>query len=206
MDADSPELPGGLPTDRRPFRWIDDPIADPFLLVSPFMAAGGRHGKRPTSSHFPHRRGFPEAITVPIDPEPVVLHASTLFAYRIVERRIRTMDVNRREFMQLTGAAAAAVSVSGLGFSLAPAKAHAQTLKISEAKETSTICCYCAVGCGAIVHTSLKGDGRVVNIEGDPDHVINRGALCSKGASLSQLVENDMRTTEPLYRAPNSTE
>jgi formate dehydrogenase major subunit len=116
------------------------------------------------------------------------------------------MDVNRREFMQLTGAAAAAVSVSGLGFSLAPAKAHAQTLKISEAKETSTICCYCAVGCGAIVHTSLKGDGRVVNIEGDPDHVINRGALCSKGASLSQLVENDMRTTEPLYRAPNATE
>jgi formate dehydrogenase major subunit len=116
------------------------------------------------------------------------------------------MDVNRREFIQLTGAAAAAVSVSGLGFSLAPVKAHAQMLKLNYAKETRTICCYCAVGCGAIVHTSLKGDGRVINIEGDPDHVINRGSLCSKGASLSQLVENNMRVTEPLYRAPNTNE
>lgn len=114
------------------------------------------------------------------------------------------MDVNRREFMQLTGAAAAGISVSGLGFSLAPVKAHAQMLKLAYAKETSTICCYCAVGCGAIVHTSLKGDGRVINIEGDPDHVINRGSLCSKGASLSQLVENDQRATQPMYRAPNS--
>lgn len=116
------------------------------------------------------------------------------------------MDVNRREFMQLTGAAAAAASVSGLGFSLAPVKAHAQMLKLNYAKETRTICCYCAVGCGAIVHTSKKGDGRVINIEGDPEHVINRGSLCSKGASLSQLVENDQRVTEPLYRAPYSNE
>jgi hypothetical protein len=57
-------------------------------------------------------------------------------------------------------------------------------LKTKYAKETTTICCYCAVGCGAIVHTSKKGDGRVINIEGDPDHVINRGSLCSKGAAL----------------------
>jgi formate dehydrogenase major subunit len=62
------------------------------------------------------------------------------------------------------------------------------------------------VGCGAIVHTSKKGDGRVINIEGDPDHVINRGSLCSKGAALSQLVENDQRVTEPMYRAPYSKE
>jgi formate dehydrogenase major subunit len=77
-------------------------------------------------------------------------------------------------------------------------------LKTKYAKETNTICCYCAVGCGAIVHTSRKGDGRVINIEGDPDHVINRGSLCSKGAALAQLVENDSRITEPMYRAPYS--
>jgi formate dehydrogenase major subunit len=52
------------------------------------------------------------------------------------------------------------------------------------------------------VHTSKRGDGRVLNIEGDPDHVINRGALCSKGASLKQLVENENRLTQPMYRAP----
>ena len=116
------------------------------------------------------------------------------------------MKVNRREFIQITGATAAGLAVSGLGFDLEPVKAQAQMLKTKYAKETTTICCYCAVGCGAIVHTSLKGDGRVVNIEGDPDHVINQGSLCSKGAALAQLVENKNRITEPMYRAPHSKE
>ncbi len=116
------------------------------------------------------------------------------------------MNVTRREFIQVSGATAAGIAVSGLGFDLSPVKAHAQMLRTRYAKETTTICCYCAVGCGAIVHTSKKGDGRVINIEGDPDHVINQGALCSKGASLSQLVENENRLTQPLYRAPYSAE
>jgi len=116
------------------------------------------------------------------------------------------MKVTRREFIQVTGAAAAGLAVSGLGFDLKPVKAHAQMLKTKYAKETTTICCYCAVGCGAIVHTSKRGDGRVINIEGDPDHVINRGSLCSKGASLKQLTENQNRLTEPMYRAPYSKE
>ena len=114
------------------------------------------------------------------------------------------MDVNRREFIQITGATAAGLAVSGLGFDLGPVKAHAAMLKTKYAKETTTICPYCAVGCGAIVHTSKKGDGRVINIEGDPDHVINRGSLCSKGAALAQLSENTDRITDPMYRAPYS--
>ncbi len=116
------------------------------------------------------------------------------------------MNFNRREFIQVTGAAAAGLAVSGLGFDLKPVKSHAQMLKTKYAKETTTICCYCAVGCGAIVHTSKRGDGRVINIEGDPDHVINRGSLCSKGSSLKQLVENENRLTKPMYRAPYATE
>jgi formate dehydrogenase major subunit len=116
------------------------------------------------------------------------------------------MRVDRRQFIQVSGAAAAGIAVSSLGFDLKPVKAHAQMLKTQYAKETTTICCYCAVGCGAIVHTSKRGDGRVINIEGDPEHVINRGALCSKGAALKQLVENDNRITEPLYRAPGASE
>ena len=114
------------------------------------------------------------------------------------------MDVNRRQFIQITGATAAGLAVGGLGFDLKPVRAHAGMLKTRYAKETTTICCYCAVGCGAIVHTSKRGDGRVINIEGDPDHVINRGALCSKGASLKQLAENENRLTQPMYRAPHS--
>ncbi len=116
------------------------------------------------------------------------------------------MKLDRRQFIQLSGAAAAGLAVSRLGFDLRPVKAHAQMLKTEYAKETTTVCCYCAVGCGAIVHTSKRGDGRVINIEGDPDHVINRGALCSKGASLKQLVENESRLTQPMYRAPFSQE
>lgn len=112
------------------------------------------------------------------------------------------MGVTRREFIQISGAAAAGVAVSGLGFDLKPVASQAQMLKTTYAKETTTICPYCAVGCGAIVHTSRKGDGRVINIEGDPGHIINRGSLCSKGAALSQLVENENRLTEPMYRAP----
>ena len=88
------------------------------------------------------------------------------------------MKLDRRQFIQVSGAAAAGLAVSRLGFDLKPVTAHAQMIKTRYAKETTTICCYCAVGCGAIVHTSKRGDGRVINIEGDPDHVINRGALC----------------------------
>lgn len=106
--------------------------------------------------------------------------------------------------MKISGAAAAGLAVGGLGFDLKPVSVHAQMLKTRYAKETTTICCYCGVGCGAIVHTSKKGDGRVINIEGDPDHVINRGALCSKGAALSGLVENENRLLKPMYRAPFS--
>ena len=116
------------------------------------------------------------------------------------------MNVNRRQFVQISGAAAAGLAVSGLGFDLKPVKSHAQMLKTKYAKETITICCYCAVGCGAIVHTSKRGDGRVMNIEGDPDHVINRGSLCSKGAALKQLAENENRLTDPMYRAPYAKE
>jgi formate dehydrogenase major subunit len=115
------------------------------------------------------------------------------------------MGLTRRQFVQVTGAAAAGVAFSGLGSDLKPVMAHARELKTKAAKETTTICCYCAVGCGAIVHTSQK-DGRVINIEGDPNHVINRGALCSKGAALSQLAENKERLTQPMYRAPGAKE
>jgi formate dehydrogenase major subunit len=116
------------------------------------------------------------------------------------------MKVTRREFIKISGVTAAGLATSGLGFDLSPIESHAQMLKTKYAKETLTICPYCAVGCGAIVHTSKKIDGRVINIEGDPDHVINRGTLCSKGAALSGLSENENRLLQPMYRAPYAKE
>ena len=119
------------------------------------------------------------------------------------------MRINRREFIQISGAAAAGLAFSscaGKGGMFAPARDQAKALQIQDAKETTTICPYCAVGCGAIVHTSKGGKKRAINVEGDPDHVINRGSLCSKGAALRQLSENSERITQPMYRAPYAKE
>ena len=114
------------------------------------------------------------------------------------------MKINRREFLKISAGTAAGVMAIGLGMDLKPVKSYAQTLKIRYAKESTTICPYCAVGCGIIVHTSKGAGGKVINTEGDPDHPINEGALCSKGAALSQLVNNENRLTTPLYRKPYS--
>jgi formate dehydrogenase major subunit len=112
------------------------------------------------------------------------------------------MKVTRRDFLKISGATAAGLYASQLGFDLSPASAYAATLRIKGAKETTTICAYCAVGCGIICHTS---NGKVINTEGNPDHPINQGALCAKGAALYQWVNNPSRVTTPLYRASGST-
>lgn len=114
------------------------------------------------------------------------------------------MSVSRRQFLKLSAGAATATAFGGLGVSLKPTVARAQLLKLHWAKQTTSICCYCAVGCGLIVHTAKDGQGRAINVEGDPDHPINEGSLCAKGASIWQLAENDKRPETPLYRAPYS--
>lgn len=111
------------------------------------------------------------------------------------------MKVTRRDFIKISGATATGLFLSQLGFDLSPVSAYAYKLRIKGAKETTTICPYCAVGCGIICHSS---GGKVINTEGDPDHPINQGSLCAKGAALSQWVNNDSRITKPLYRAPGS--
>lgn len=114
------------------------------------------------------------------------------------------MGITRRNFLKAAGVITAGTA---LGIDLKPAEAKASELKITKAKETKTICPYCAVGCGMLVH-SIPHTNKVINLEGDPDHVINRGALCSKGTTLRQLAgsENPRRLTKPLYRAPGSSE
>jgi len=117
------------------------------------------------------------------------------------------MDVTRRDFLVISGVVGAGVALSSLGLDLGPAKAYADELKIEKmktAKQTTTICPYCSVSCGLIVSTDTKA-GKIINIEGDPDHPINEGALCAKGASLFQTTAaNPSRLTKVLYRAPNS--
>jgi len=114
------------------------------------------------------------------------------------------MAIERRRFLKLSAATTAVAAFGGLGFDLKPAQAKAESSKLSLTKQTTSVCCYCSVGCGLIVSTAEKGSGRSVNVEGDPDHPINEGSLCPKGASIWQLTENDKRLTKPMYRAPYS--
>ena len=110
------------------------------------------------------------------------------------------LNISRRGFLTATGSVLLG-SVPRLREAVAQPLAGGTPSKIRYAKETTTICPYCAVGCGLIV--SAK-DGRVINIEGDPDHPVNEGTLCSKGASLYQVANNERRLTKVLYRAPGS--
>ena len=66
-----------------------------------------------------------------------------------------------------------------------------------------SICPYCAVGCGQLVY---HRDGKVINIEGDPESPISRGHLCPKGAASFELVTHDGRATKVKYRAPHALE
>ncbi len=110
------------------------------------------------------------------------------------------MELSRRDFLKLSGASAGGLLLPA-GFA-ATAVAEGVVFPLHKPMgETPTICPYCAVGCGMVVGANA---GKVVNIEGDPDHPISRGSLCSKGGTLSQLANSDQRVVKPQYRAPNS--
>lgn len=115
------------------------------------------------------------------------------------------MSVSRRQFLKVSGVAATSTAVgalAALGADLQPKAARAQQLRIQNAKTVPSVCPYCAVGCGLLVHTV---DGQIVNIEGNPASPINQGNLCPKGAATYQLHVNPNRLTKVLHRAPGAT-
>src|ERR687890_1915001 len=114
--------------------------------------------------------------------------------------------MDRRTFIKTTVAGGGAVSA--FGFDLAPVRAQTEGLKIARTSETRSTCPYCSVSCGVIIHTlgdkSKNATPQVVHVEGDPDHPINRGTLCPKGASLEQDIANPRRLVKPKVRRPGS--
>jgi len=109
--------------------------------------------------------------------------------------------LSRRDFLKLTGATA----VAGTAVAASPgaAEANERENRLKGATETKTICPYCAVGCGMLAYSK---NGKVIHVEGDPEHPINQGTLCSKGASLNQLANNATRELKPKYRAAGASE
>ena len=116
------------------------------------------------------------------------------------------MQISRRAFIQTTVVGGA--GLSAFGFDVAPVYAQAKTLKIERTTETRSTCPYCPVSCGVIIHTlgdkAKNAIPQVVHVEGDPDHPINRGTLCPKGASLEQDIVNERRLLKPEVRRPGS--
>ena len=78
-------------------------------------------------------------------------------------------------------------------------ESHEMAPRIRDAKVVHSVCPYCAVGCGLNVYVK---DGKVIDIEGNPDSPINHGTLCPKGAATFQYTVNPSRLTQVLYRAP----
>src|ERR1700747_1970112 len=118
------------------------------------------------------------------------------------------METSRRTFLKVAGLGGAAATV--FGFDLKPTYAAVRELKISPATETRSTCPYCAVSCGVIIYTlgdkAKNVTPQVIHVEGDPDHPINRGTLCPKGASLERNIPNDRPLLKPQVRRPGATD
>lgn len=118
------------------------------------------------------------------------------------------MQVSRRHFFKICAGGMAGTTVAALGFAPELALAETRQYKLLRARETRNNCTYCSVGCGLLMYS--LGDGAknvkesIFHIEGDPDHPVNRGALCPKGAGLVDFIHSESRLQYPEYRAAGS--
>ena len=118
------------------------------------------------------------------------------------------MGFTRRQFFKLSAGGIGASSIAALGFAPDRVLADARTFKLARTSETRNTCPYCSVGCGVILYTlgdrAKNAKPELVHVEGDPDHPVNRGTLCPKGAALLDFVHSPNRLKFPEYRAPGS--
>ena len=108
------------------------------------------------------------------------------------------MNISRRSFLKITGLGALGIGTAGRKAASKGQDNHSRR----PSDQTTSICPFCAVGCGLLVS---REKGRVTDICGDPDHPVNQGALCAKGQALVQMVNNPRRLNKVLYRPPGGT-
>jgi len=115
-------------------------------------------------------------------------------------------ELTRRAFLKLSAAGTGAAGLTALGFDTAAAVQIAQNFRIAGARESHSVCPYCAVGCALVAYTRDNPDGsrQLLQIEGNPDSPVNEGRLCPKGATAMQLAVSARRVESPMYRAPGS--
>jgi formate dehydrogenase major subunit len=112
---------------------------------------------------------------------------------------VRTWIEGWPVYRQLTG-----TDPLGRGAAAMSPRSAALTPRVQTADSMArSVCPYCAVGCGQRVYVK---DGRVSQIEGDPDSPISRGRLCPKGSASHSLVTGPLREYRVKYRRPYGTE
>jgi formate dehydrogenase major subunit len=120
------------------------------------------------------------------------------------------MDINRRQFFKACAVGLGGSSLALLGFSPQPVLAETRNFKLARTTETRNTCPYCAVGCGIIMYglgdKAKNAKSEIIHIEGDPDHPVNRGTLCPKGAGLLDFIHSPNRLQYPEYRAAGSND
>jgi len=112
----------------------------------------------------------------------------------------RDTRVSRRDLLRLSVGGGAGLAVGGL-VDWPAARVAAQSLKLSDVQEFTTSCNFCSCGCGMIAQVR---DGKLLKMEGDYDHIVNRGSLCVKGISMFATHASPQRLTKPRYRAPGT--
>lgn len=136
------------------------------------------------------------------------------------------MKISRRNFLKLSGLAALTGTLAAkLGCAPdeqptptdpddpTPVIDEPEELWVQYADTVTNICSYCGVGCGVLCYVE---DGKIINVDGDPDHPVSEGTLCSKGSALFEkyyqydekgnAIVSPQRMTKVLYRAPNATD
>jgi formate dehydrogenase major subunit len=108
--------------------------------------------------------------------------------------------VNRRDWLRTAVGGSVGLALDGL-LDLPTVRAANQKLKLANVSEFTTSCNFCSCGCGMI---AAVREGKLIAMEGDYDHIVNRGSLCVKGISMFATHASPNRLTRPRYRAPFS--
>ena len=108
--------------------------------------------------------------------------------------------VTRREWFRTAAGSCAGLALGSL-IDVAAVQASTQKLKLSDVHEFTAPCNFCSCGCGMV---ATVREGKLITMEGDFDHIVNRGSLCVKGISMFATHTSPNRLTQPRYRAPGS--
>jgi formate dehydrogenase major subunit len=109
-------------------------------------------------------------------------------------------SINRRDWLRMAVGGGVGLAVGDL-LDLSTVRAATQKVKLTNVSEFTTSCNFCSCGCGMI---AAVREGKLIAMEGDYDHIVNRGSLCVKGMSMFATHASPNRLQTPRYRAPGS--